>query len=182
MEKILAILYLIGVFFTALMFISFYVSEVFGKWKKRKSKVENNPEPISEPEVDVVGKSMTSFFAPLMSEAPEREPSLETEPDISPDEVEVIMSRPYVPDDEELEQFANDDTDISGDFSQGLTYQQICHAVDMVHGKKSGEDDEIMAGKILSFMSFDFLDVICKQVDHENNVKKLLACWMLSER
>jgi len=186
MEKILATLYLIGVFFTAFIIVASYMSDVIGKWKNWKSIVENKPEPIYEPEVDVIGKSMTSFLAPiifeknepLMSEKLELEPAAETEQDISPDEVEVKTSNSYIPDDEELEQYANDDMDISGDFSQGLTFQQISHAIDVIEGKKFAEDDALIAGEALSVMPSDFLNMICQQVDHENNVKKLLACYV----
>ena len=186
MEKILATLYLIGVFFTAFVLISFYISELIGKWKNRNSIVENNTEAISEPEYDVVGKSTTTFLAPikfeknepLMSETLEREPAAGVEPDISPDEVQITMSKPYIPDDDELEQYANDDVDTTGDFSQGLTYQQISHAIDVVEGKKSTENDELIAGETLSVMPSDFLNMICRQADHENNVKKLLANYV----
>ena len=186
MENILATLYLIGVFFTAIVFILFYVSEVIDKWKKRKTIVENEPQPIFEPEIDVVGKSTTAFLThiifeknePMMSEDLKRKPSAEAEANISPDEVEVIMSRPYVPDDEELEQYANDDTDMSGDFSQGLTYQQISHAIDVVEGKKTGEDDEHIAGETFNLMPSDFLTAICMQPDYENAVKKLIAGYV----
>jgi len=148
-----------------------------------ESIVENNPETIFEPEVDVVGKSTTVFLAPiifekyepLMSEDLIREPVAEAEPDILPDDVEVKISRPYIPDDNELEQYANDDMDISGDFSQGLTFQQISHAIDVVEGMKSGENDEIIAGETLCVMPSDFLNMICRQADFENTVKKLIA-------
>jgi len=186
MEKILATLYLIGVFFTTFVLISFYISDVIGKWKNRKSIVENQNEPISETEYDVVGKSTSVFLSPLrfeknepmMSEKLELEPAAEVEPDISPDEVEVKTNNSYIPDDDELEQYANDDVDTSGDFSQGLTYQQISHAIDVVEGKKSGENDELLAGETLSVMPSDFLNLICRQADHESNVKKLLASYV----
>jgi len=186
MEKILATVYLCSVFFVGFVLISFYISDVIGKWKNRNNIVENQLEPISEPEYDVVGKSKTVFLAPLtpekneplISETLEREPAAEVESDISPDEVEVIISKPYVPDDDELEQYANDDVDTTGDFSQGLTYQQISHAIDVVEGKKSTENDELIAGETLSVMPSDFLNMICRQADHENNVKKLLANYV----
>ena len=186
MENILATLYLIGVFFVAFVFISFYVSDVIGKWKNWKWLVDNEPELISEPEVDVIGKSMTSFLAPLwlekneplMSEKLELEPTAEAEPDISPDEIEVIMSRPYVPDDDELEQYANDDVDISGFFSQGLTFQQISHAIDVIEGKKFAADDALIAGETFNLMPSDFLNTICMQPDYENMVKKLIAGYV----
>ena len=132
MEKILATLYLFGVFFVAIVLISFYINDMIGKWKNRNSIVENIPEPISEPGFDVVGKSMTVFLAPikyeknepLMSEDLERElATAVAEPDILPDDVVVSTSNPDVPDDDELEQYAGDDVDTTGNFSQGLTYQ-----------------------------------------------------------
>ena len=187
MGKILATLYLFGVFFVAFMFISFYVSDIISKWKNRKSIVENQPEPISEPDYDVVGKSMTVFFAPLipekkplMSEDLERESAAETEcePNISPDEVEVKINNSYIPDDDELEQYANEDVDTSGEFSQGLTYQQISHAIDVVEGRKFGENEEYLAGETFSLMADDFLHLICTQTDNELMVKKLIAGYV----
>jgi len=47
--------------------------------------------------------------------------------------------------------------------SQGLTFEQISHAVDVVEGKKSGEKDEYFAGETLSVMPDDFLNMICMQ-------------------
>ena len=186
MEKILATLYLIGVFFVGFVLISFYISDTIGKWKNRKSIVENQPKPISEPDYDVVGKSMTVFFAPLipekhepmMSEDLEREPAAETEPGISPDEVEIKISNSYIPDDDELEQYASEDVDATGEFSQGLTYQQISHAIDVVEGKKSGENDELIAGETLNLMPSDFLNTICMQPEYENMVKKLISGYV----
>ena len=186
MEKILATLYLCSVFFVGFVLISFYISDVISKWKNRNNIEENNPEPVSEPEYDVVGKSKTVFLSPLMpekneplmSEDLERKPAAETEPDISPDEVEVTMCKPYVPDDDELAQYANDDVDTTSDFSQGLTYQQISHAIDVVEGKKTGNDDDLVAGETFNLMPSDFLDTICMQPDYENMVKKLIAGYV----
>jgi hypothetical protein len=183
MEKILATLYLIGVFFTAFVFAAFYVSNLMSKWSNRK---KTSPEQFYEPVIDVVGKSMTAFLAPLilekkeplMSEDFEMKPEVETEPDISPDDVDVSMTKPYIPDDDELEQFRNDDMDVSEVFSQGLTYQQICQAIDVVEGKKSGENEELIAGETFCLMPSDFLDMICMQPDYENMVKKMISCYV----
>jgi hypothetical protein len=188
MEKILATLYLIGVFFTAFVFLFFYINNLIDKWNNRNKAAENQPEPISEPAFDIVGKSKSALLVPLVFEKNElkmnetliAEPisAAETEPDISPEDVDVTMTKPYIPDDDELEQFRNDDVGVSEVFSQGLTYQQICQALDVVEGKKSGEDAELVAGETFCLMPSDFLDMICTQPDYENMVKKLISCYV----
>ena len=189
MEKILATIYLFFLFFLAMVYLFYQISELIDRRKARKqmkaAREQTKPcEP--EPLIDVVGKSTTAFLAPLipekqkplMSEDLKPEPAAETEPDILPDDVEVKMSNPYVPDDEELEQYANDDVDNSGDFSQGMTFQQISHAIDVVERKKTGEDEELIAGETLNLMPSDFLTTICMQPEYENMVKNLIAGYV----
>jgi len=186
MEKILATIYLFILFFLAMVYLFYQTVELIDRRKARKqmkaAREQTKPcEP--EPVIDVVGKSTTAFLAPfilekqkpLMSEDLKPEPAAETEPDILPDDVEVKMNNPYVPDDEELEQYANDDVDASGEFSQGLTFQQISHAIDVVERKKTTEDDELIAGETLNLMPSDFINMICRQADFDFMVKKLIA-------
>jgi len=100
--------------------------------------------------------------------------SAETESDVYPDDVEAVLTNPFIPDDDELEQYRNDDVE----FSQGLTYQQISQAIDVVQGKISGETEEIAAGETFSFMPDDFLNMICAQVEHESIVKRLISSYV----
>jgi hypothetical protein len=185
MEKILATLYLIGVFFVAFIFAASYINNLIDKWINRNKAEENRPEPISEPDIDVVGKSKSVFLAPLIAEknepvmsevlVAETVSTAETEPDISPEEVDVTMTKPYIPDDDELEHYRNDDVDLANGFSQGLTYQQISQALDVIEGRKSGENEELIAGETVFLMPSDFLDMICMQTNHENMVKRLIS-------
>jgi len=48
----------------------------------------------------------------------------------------------------------------------------------VVKGRKSGENDELLAGETFSIMPTDFLDVICMQSDHEAMVKKLITGYL----
>jgi hypothetical protein len=153
---------------------------------KRNKTPEKAPEKPLESEIDVVGKSTTAFLAPLipasikpiMSEDLEMESDVKNEPDIASEQVADNLNSPFIPDDDELEQYRNDDVDLSGEFSQGLTYQQISQAIDVVQGKTYGENDEIAAGETFSFMPSDFLDMICTQVEHESIVKRLISCYV----
>jgi hypothetical protein len=141
----------------------------------------------SEPAViDVVGKSATVFLAPLipasvepfMNENLEREPAVETELDIKSKEVEVNMNSSYIPDDGELDAYRSNSMDLTNNLSQGLTYEQISHAVEVVEGRKSGESDEYFAGETLCIMPDDFLNVICMQANHEAMVKRLITGYL----
>ena len=185
MEKILATLYLIGVFFTACIFVASYVGRAISRWMKRNKAVENQPEPVPEPDCDIVGKSKSVLLVPLVFEKHEPAKSealvaelvsaAEIEPDISPDDVDITLMKSYVPGDDELGQFRNDDVDIPEVFSQGLTYQQISQAIDVMEGKKSGVNEELIAGETFSLMPSDFLDLICLQTNYEMMVKSLIA-------
>jgi len=165
--------------------ISNWIDRVRARKRMREARTQEKP---METVIDVVGKSTTAFFAPLppetieplMSEALElvMVSSAETEPDINPDNVEATLTNPFISDDDELEQYRNDDVDLTGDFSQGLTYQQISQAIDVVHGKKVGEPEEVAAGETFSFMPSDFLDMICAQAEHESVVKRLISCYV----
>jgi hypothetical protein len=63
MENILAALYLTGVFFTAFVFLFFYVNEFIDRKRNRRKTAGNEPVQISEPVGNIVGKSKTAFFA-----------------------------------------------------------------------------------------------------------------------
>jgi len=188
MAKFLGIFYMTLLFVFCIWYMIFSVCDWIDRMKKKRITVndaEKEPEKHFEPVIDVVGKSTTAFLAPLipakikpvMSEDLEMESDVQTEPDILPEEVEDNLNS-FVLDDDELEQYRNDDMDLSGEFSQGLTYQQISQAIDVVQGKKSGESEEIAAGETFSFMPTDFLDMICAQVEHESIVKRLISCYV----
>jgi hypothetical protein len=74
--------------------------------------------------------------------------------------------------------YPNENTDVSDDLSQGLTFEQISQAIDVVQGKKTGEADEIAAGETLCIMPSDFVDTICRQAEHEAMVKRLIAGYV----
>ena len=188
MTKTLEIIYMSILFIFSLLFIAYYVRELFLKMTKRNIAPERVPEKPSEPTIDVVGKSTTTFLAPLMPETiepimsekleVEMKSEAETEPDINSEDVEANLYTPFVPDDDELYQYPNDNMDLTGGLSQGLTYQQISHVIDVVQGKKSDESDELIAGETLSIMPSDFLNMICTQVDNESIVKRLISNYV----
>jgi len=120
------------------------------------------------------------FLAPLMpvmSEDLEPEPqtALEPEPEILPAEVDVHLNASIAIADEEFDVYPDNTL---GELSQGLTFEQISHAVDVVEGKKSGENDEYFAGETLAVMPDDFLNMICLQENYEAKVKKLIAGYL----
>jgi hypothetical protein len=186
MAKILGSIYLIVLVLFTVWFIVFYISEWIDEMKvKRMRRRVTVPENPVEPVIDVVGKSTTSFLAPLITRMEsmmsmdlelEQQPAVETEPDISPSDVEISLSFPL--DEDEQEMYRNDNMDASDDLSQGLTFEQINHALDGVEGRKSGENDEYLAGETFAIMPTDFLSMICMQTDHEAMVKKLIAGYL----
>ena len=191
MAKILGIIYLTIIFLLCILFMVFQISEWIDRMKARKGMATaREPEKPLEPQpaIDVVGKSTTVFFTPLipagieplMSEDLEMEMKSEaaTEPDVMTDEVETNLNTPYIPDEDELEQYVNNDVDVTGELSQGLTFEQISHAVEVIEGKKPGESDAYLAGETLCMMPTDFLDMICMQENYEAKVKKLIAGYL----
>jgi hypothetical protein len=128
---------------------------------------------------DIVGKSTTVFYAPLAPE-PEGESTMLTEPDVMSDEVEANLNTAYIPDDDELEQYRSNDLDVTGEISQGLTFQEISQAIDVVEGRKSGETEELLAAETLTLMPNEFLDMICMQANNESVVKKLIDSYVYS--
>jgi len=146
--------------------------------RKRMSAARLTEKP-SKPVYDVVGKSTTVFLAPLMpvmSEdlEPESETALEPEPDILPGEVETHLNFSIAIADDEPDVYPDDPMELS----QGLTFEQISHAVEVVEGKKSGENNEYFAGETLSVMPDDFLNMICMQENYEVKVKKLIVGYL----
>jgi hypothetical protein len=190
MANFLGIFYLSVLIIFSFLYMVYYISEWIDRMAKRKRTSVIAPEKSIESKsvLDVVGKSTTAFLAPLtsasieplMSEDLEMELKSEakTESDIISDEVEANLNAPYIPDEDELEQYRNDDADLQGEFSQGLTFEQISHAVEVVQGGKTGETEELLAGETLTVMPTDFLDMICMQADHEAMVKKLIAGYL----
>jgi hypothetical protein len=182
MAKILGTIYLSVLAFYTVWFIIFYIREWVDELKrKRRRQYVKALEKPAEPAIDIVGKSTTAFLAPLkpivsVDLEREQQPALEAEPDISPSDVEISLNLP--PDEDEPEMYPNENHDTSDDLSQGLTFEQISHALDVVEGRKSDENDGYLAGEIFSMMPDDFLTVICVQTDHEAMVKKLIAGYL----
>ena len=186
MAKIIGTIYLSVLFLFTVWFIVFYISEWIDelKRKRRRRRLQVSEKPV-EPAIDIVGISTTAFLAPLITRMEpmmsmdlelELQPAVETEPDISPSDVDVSLNLPL--DEDELEMYRNENSDVSDDLSQGLTFEQISHALDVVEGRKSGENDEYLAGETFSVMPTDFLSMICMQTDHEAMVKKLIAGYL----
>ena len=167
-------------FLLCVWYIYFQISDWMDRVRARKRmRVARTPENFSEPIHDVVGKSTTVFLAPLMpvmSEdlEPESETALEPEPDILPGEVETHLNFSIAIADDEPDVYPDDPMELS----QGLTFEQISHAVEVVEGKKSGENNEYFAGETLSVMPDDFLNMICMQENYEVKVKKLIAGYL----
>ena len=179
MEKAFAYFYMSALFIFSLLFMTNCIRDMFCS-VKGKGKIIKKP---LKQAINVVGKSTTAFLAPLIPEVikpimseeleVEMKSEAETEPDINSDEVETNLNAPFMPDDE-FEQYPADDTYLS----QGLSFEQISHAVDVVQGKKSGEDEAIIAGETLTLMPDDFLNTICAQAENEAMVKRLIACYV----
>ena len=179
MEKILATIYLSVIFFVAMLYLVFSFRDAIDRMKARKRmSIARASEKPPEPAIDVVGKTTTVFLSPLhepVISKQEPESAVETEPEILPADVEVIINRPPDMNDVELDDYQNVNMDEADDLSQGLTFEQIGHAVEVIEGRKSGESDEYFAGETLTLMPSDFLSVICMQADYEAMVKKLIA-------
>jgi hypothetical protein len=107
MEKILGIIYLTVVFLLSVIYLFYYIAIAMDRYKSLKKK-EPKPEPPPESANDIVGKSTTVFLAPLHEPVMsivleyEMEQTVETEPDISPTDVEIIMNRTDLPDKDEF--------------------------------------------------------------------------------
>ena len=186
MEKILAWGYMIVVFILAIVYLFFSIYQWIDRINGRcfVSKIPK-PEKPPEPAFDIVGKTYSVFLAPLVIEPfmsenleTEQKSQAETEPDILTSEVEANLINSDVLDENELDDFSEENSDTEGDLSQGLTFEQIGNAIDVVKGIKSGENDELLAGETFSIMPTDFLDVICMQSDHEAMVKKLITGYL----
>jgi hypothetical protein len=91
--------------------------------------------------------------------------------------VEISLNRSVIPDADELDDYSEGSIE-RDDLSQGLTFEQIGHAIDVVEGRKAGEHDEHLAGETLSNMPSDFLDVLCKQADYEVMVNRLIDGYL----
>jgi len=191
MSKVLGIIYLSIVAIIVLVYLFYAVYEWFYRiaYKKALKRIRETsaPLPLDAP-VDVVGKTTTVFLAPLKTEnnepfmsedlEPQRsEADVETEPDISPDAIEIKQNQPFIPDDDELDDFSDSNAP-ADELSKGLTFEQISHALEVVEGRKSGENDAQLAGETFSIMPSDFLNVICMQPTHEEKVKRLISCYV----
>ena len=175
-------------FLFTVLYMAFYMRKWIIELKVEKRKpLAKVPEKPVDQAIDIVGKSTSVFLAPLtpagikpmMSEdlESEQQADVEFEPDISPDEVEISLNRSAILDADELDDYADSIVD-RDDLSQGLTFEQIGHVLEVVEGRKSGEHDEHIAGETLSAMPADFLNMICMQEEHESMVKKLIAGYL----
>ena len=188
MANILGTAYMSVLFLFTALYMAYYIRKWIIELKawKRKQPVKIQEKPV-ETAIDIVGKSTSVFLAPLtpagiepmMSEdlEPEQQADVEFEPEISPDEVEISLNRSVIPDADELDDYSEGSIE-RDDLSQGLTFEQIGHAIDVVEGRKAGEHDEHLAGETLSNMPSDFLDVLCKQADYEVMVNRLIDGYL----
>ena len=186
----LVVLCIIGVFLFVLM-IQF--DRIYEEMKKFNRKADTKPvktEVIKErvkkqkEESGIVGKSRMVFLQPiqepvqqqlnmpLMSQPLEVEPRVE-QPDIEPEEVEVNFETIDVDETEFQQKY-----DSSEDLSQGITYEQISHAVTVLEGKKTSETDRLKAGETLYNMSADMAAFFDKQEMYLNKVDKLIGSFI----
>ena len=191
MDKVLGVIYLSIVAIIVIVYLLYAVYEWICRiaYKKALKRIrEASVSPDDAPVVDVVGKTTTVFLAPLKTEnnapfmsedlEPERsEANIETEQDISPEYIEVKQNQLIIPNDDELDDFS-DSNSTTDELSKGLTFEQISHALEVVEGRKSGENDAQLAGETFSIMPDDFLNVICMQPTHEEKVKRLISCYV----
>ena len=190
MSKVLGIIYLSIVAVIVLVYLFYAIYEWFYRiaYKIALKRIRETYAPPDDAPVDVVGKTTTVFLAPLKTEnnapfmsedlEPERsEANIETEPDISSEDIEVKQNQLVTPDDDELDDFS-DSNSTTDELSKGLTFEQISHALEVVEGRKSGENDAQLAGETFSIMPDDFLNVICMQPTHEEKVKRLISCYV----
>jgi hypothetical protein len=179
--KILGSIYLCVIAFFCVWYIVFSIGLWMSDLKaKRRMRLARATEKPAQPVYDIVGKSTTVFLAPLtpvMSEdlVPELQTALEPEPDIIPGEVETHLNHSVMIADDEPDAYHDGDME---ELSQGLTFEQISHAVEVIEGKKSDEKDEYFAGETLSIMPDDFLNMICMQENYDAKVKKLIAGYL----
>ena len=182
MEKILATIYLFFLFFLAMVYLFYQISELTDRRKARKQMQAAREQMMPykpEPVIDVVGKSSTVFLAPLpsvhndpfMSDNLEKEPATKTELDILPETVETNLNSPVILEEDEVEDYSGEPTDLEGNFSQGLTYQQISEAIDVVEGRKTGKTEEHLAGETFTVMPDDFVNMIqCRLIKPRSSV------------
>ena len=181
MEKILAGSYLSAVFILTMMYLFYAVFQ----WIERKGRKKVHTPAVPEPVYDIVGKSHSVFLSPsviepIMSDKLETEMKSDavSEPEIQSNEVEANLENSLAIDADELDDFSEHNLNTEGGLSQGLTFEQISHAIDVIEGKKSGERDEYFAGMTFSFMPDDFINAVCMQADREAMVKKLIADYV----
>ena len=181
---------IIGIIFFVLM-IQF--NRIYEELKKFNRKVDTKPvktevkkERVTKQkeESGIVGKCRMVFLQPiqepvqqqlnmpLMSQPLEVE-QREEQPDIEPDEVETNLETIDV-DETEFQQKYDD----SEDLSQGITFEQISHAVTVLEGKKTSEPDRLKAGETLYNMSADMVAFFDKQEMYLNKVDKLIGSFI----
>jgi len=178
--------FITGAYFNAVLILTMLIVFYAACWRSERNGRKKVPIPeVPEPVYDMVGKSHSVFLTPLVIE-PLMSDKLETEmksdavsePEIQSNEVVANLGNSKAIDADELDDFSEYNFHTEGDLSQGLTFEQISHALDVVEGKKSGETDEYLAGETFSNMPTDFLDMICMQSDHEAMVKKLITGYL----
>lgn len=153
--------------------------------KIKKTKSNDHKTEIHEDEYDIVGKSKTVFLAPIVVEPepesqpdPDPIPEVNTEPEILPEEVEHIVNQMAESDYEELSIYLGHNEGTSeevGELNQGLTFEQIDHALNVVNGKADTEADILNAGRTLAFMPAEFIDAICLTPLLSDKVKFLMT-------
>ena len=171
----------------ALLLYGFHYFRMQTRTRKQKEEILPASDfiPLVVKTEEVIGQTNRVFLVPLseqqdekpdMSVSVEMEPACETESAVTTEDVEVNL---YAEDRfDESDMTIPCGVDSSGELSQGLTFEQISQALEVVKGEKNEEDEQVKAGETLSLMTDEMLEVITM---HENNafiVNKLISLYV----
>ena len=178
-------LYFIGIILFVLMiqFNRIYVEmKKFNRKEDAKQEKTEVKKEVKKPDSDneIVGKSRVAFLQPIqqqlnipiLSEPLETEQRVEQQ-EIEQDEVEVNLETIDVDESEFRQKY-----DASDDLSQGITFEQISHAVNALEGDNTTEVDRIKAGETFYNMSVDMLAFLNKQDNYLNKVEELIGVFI----
>ena len=178
-------LYFIGIILFVLMiqFNRIYVEmKKFNRKEDAKQEKTEVKKEVKKPDSDneIVGKSRVAFLQPIqqqlnipiLSEPLETEQRVEQQ-EIEQDEVEVNLETIDVDESEFRQKY-----DVSDDLSQGITFEQISHAVNALEGDNTNEADRIKAGETFYNMSVDMLAFLNKQENYLNKVEELIGVFI----
>lgn len=170
------------------MFLFYVVGYMYSinRSLKKKQKESKPAQIISNQDVvDIMGKTKTSFFAPISE--PENTPDPvpvelpETEPEILPEDVEHKVNKLEKEEVEELTIYLGHNEgsmEDVGELNQGLTFEEIGHAIDLVKADKREERDVAKAGKTFALMPQNFVDVICSNSMYSERVDALIKTYV----